>query len=243
MATSAGPIAVQAKALSLTSNEVSIPVVMITSELALTTNPQTLEWQTPTEVTFNLTYKGAPLPAGLEVAITSPDQSVANLPTQLTQTGGLVIGSAVKAVKSTSPLTVEAAVAGFSARPQASLDVYFVSSNFAAQLDVTRTGGGDESAYSGVYPNGFLLPCLTNQIKMTLAYKGQLLTNWPVTVTGFQLSVSGQSTNSAGELSGTVVYNKTHKDAYLANPNYLFNATGASFSWPSPLPLSFTTCP
>jgi hypothetical protein len=243
VARKAGPIYVAAETGGLTSNQVPITVIFDNGQLAMTAQPQSLEWLVPTQVTFALTYQGQELPAGISVNLTSPDQSLGNLPAALTKTGGIITAPKAQALKPTGVLTAEASVTGFTHRPSVSFGAFVQPAGFTAEIGATTDQGGGGLGGAN-FPDAFLVSCQPNWIRITLGYQGQIVANTPVTVTGFQLDISGQPqlTNAMGEIFGVTEYGKQHQSSYALNSNYAFEIAGVTVSWPGPPPMDFKVC-
>jgi hypothetical protein len=202
-----------------------------------------LEFLVPTEAVFTLKYQDTPLPAGIAVALTSPDQRLSNLPAGVTQAGGQILGPNVRALWPTGPLAVKAEVAGFASEPTAEFAVFVLESaiGFQFNLDPALNSNGQETPdLSG----GYTASCRTFDITINLTYQGYVAASVPTVVAGFQYSHSGQTvlTSATGQVSGSIFYSREHLPAYNGDSTYSITFGSTTAKRQGPIPLDFKSC-
>jgi hypothetical protein len=237
-----GPLNVAIQALGLFSNPVSLDVTSDPGELSLTAAPTSLEYLAPTETVFTFRYKGQPLPAGLMVSLTSPDDTLGGLITAATQEGGRVIVPAAEALDPIGPLLAQGTVVGLNGSPTTTLTSYWVDSKLLVNFDLSPPASFDASPVPPGYP-GFIYSCQLYRITLTLTYLSQPVANVPVTVYGYKLGASGQNsvTNAYGQVTSQIFFDLDDFPAYQS-PNYDFTIGSLTVTRPGPIPTNFSSC-
>jgi hypothetical protein len=115
-----GPITVTASALGLSSNAASFSITLSPDGLALTASRDSLEYLSPEQVAFTVSYKGEALPAGTAVSLSFDPSQLSGLPGLATlEEGGVFNAQALVALGPTGPIGVTVSALGLVSNPVA----------------------------------------------------------------------------------------------------------------------------
>ncbi|MDR1394767.1 MAG: hypothetical protein LBK52_01165, partial [Deltaproteobacteria bacterium] len=241
-AAASGPLTLTAQALNL-EGTADFSVYADPGQLSLDASPSRLEFMTPENTDFTLSYRGQPLPAGLSAVLTEESGRLKNLPSGPLQSLGSLPAPGLEAGTPDGPLTVTALIEGFASQPQTELEV-FVNPSRALSSPVI------EPSLMSSYPElanlnqPLIASCQTFSLKLVLTYGGQPMAGTALRIKGFQYGLAGQevTTDASGILESDIRYSIDDQAVYTAQSYYEVTLGGETVRYPGPMPLDFKSC-
>jgi Fe-S cluster assembly iron-binding protein IscA len=238
-----GSLPVSVSLGGLTSNEVDFAVFLDAGEFTMTASPGSLELFAPTDTAFAFAYRGSPLPAGVTVALEADPGLLENLSAVgLTDGAGELTVAGLTAITPYGPIEVRGTAAGTSAGA-ANLGVDIFPQGLELFFSI-------EPDISFMYPHldpadgPFLVSCVPFDAEFVASYRGRLLPNVEVTLSGFGLKPSGPvMTDANAKVAAKIEFTGNQQDEYnRVGGAYWMTLNGVTQGFKDPLVVEFQGC-
>ncbi|MDR2460831.1 MAG: inverse autotransporter beta domain-containing protein [Deltaproteobacteria bacterium] len=206
------------------SNGVTLKGVAL-GNLELRASKSSLELYRPTPVVLTLSYEGVALPEGTEVSFSASQLSGFPQSARVAH-GGIVDLKGLEARYPEGPLELRAQLGVKSSNP-AQFNVTVDPKLLHMESKLSTSFGDYKDPESGnILP--IIYSCMKTDVTLSFQYRGQILENAPLIVTGAGLTGSGAKvfSNSWGEYQSSLYYDETNFDHYANDPYFTVDLGG-----------------